>query len=710
MKKEKYIFYVLLFFLVMTGCAKKKESIEIVAEKETYVAEKVFSEDINYSSSAAGWVVGMDYYGIFDHVLFRCNPASRDMVQTPLDLGDLEPMEESRNYTDTNGVVHMLCKCLDQESGKYDAYICTFDSKGALLSKHLCTEIMKKAHYTAHAMVFLSSGELLIFYSLDDKQRQMLVSETGQIVYDVEEEDRVVDFKYKDDGESILYTEKGGLFTTSLKDGKWYQLDSEFVDGEFACFLEGLDEPNIFYYRTKKDIRQYNVKTKQIQIVSEFEDFLMDPLDVGWIIQSESGEFYILGVTGNTSFNFFKVRKANEGEAVPRKKELVLAFVGIEGIYDKEVYAFNKSQNEIRIRMKVYDDIDKMLAEITAGIIPDLIDLGDAVVYKALEDKDLLEDLHPFFAKDSSLSEEDFLEMSLEYYSENGKLYAIPYALGMCSMIGRSDFLGARDSWNLTEFVDFIDSFPRPDVVTGGITRNELFYYLCMQYFNHFVDTKNQKCFFQTEEFSQLLKCCNRFTPMDEDYFNGEELERKLVDGECILTISKIAGVNFDYAITRSLFQKEGKLIGFPSDGGNGCIVTAFPLGLAITKKEDREYAWEFVKFVMTQEHENLDYMDFVSYKPLNEKHINTLREEAESGKAIANLTVGNMTLDVAPATINEIEALCKMLQEGIVLKPNDYRILDIIDEEADSYFNGDKNEEQVAEIIQKRVSLFLSE
>ena len=713
MKKGKLI-YIFILLLVLAGCSKKKEIAEIMPENEVYVVEeKVFDADISDSNSIADWVVGTVLYSVAEGALFRYDVISGKIVQTPLDLGDLQPMRRIRYYTDANDVIHILCKCLDQESGKYDAYICCFDPNGALISKYLCTDVMKKAFATALYVEIMPTGESLFFFNEDGKIHQMLVSETGQILYDEEKEDKVVDFKYREDGDLIIYTEKEGLFTTTLKDGRWNQLDSDFVDNEFERFLEGPDEPDAFYYRTMEDIRKYDVKSKKIQIVLKFEDLSMNPRNVGWIMRAEEGEFYILSGPTFDTFNFYKVRKAMDGEsvAISQKKELTLAFVGFEGMYDKEVYAFNESQNDIRIRMQVYDDIDNLLAEIIAGNIPDLIDISDATIYKAMMEKNLLEDLHPFFAKDTDLSEDDFMDNALEYYNENGRLYAIPYALEMYSMMGRSDFLGERSTWNLPEFEEFIDSLPQADIATEGITRNELFYYLCMLYFDRFVDEKNGKCSFQTEEFYQLLKCCKRFAVMDEDSYDEEEAERMLVDGECILTVAGITGVNFDYAMTRSLFQKKAKLIGFPTESGSGDIVIAFPLVLAITTQgENGEYAWEFVKFLMTQERENLDYMDFVSYKPLYEKHMSMLREEAESGKAITSISLGNQTLDIAPATSDEIEELGERLNKGMILKPYDYKILDIIDEEADAYFCGEKNEEQVAEIIQKRVKLYLAE
>ena len=707
MKKEKLI-YIFVLLLVMAGCSKKKEIVEIIPENEAYVTEKVFAEDFNLNGAAAGWVVGTDFNILLDNHLICYDVASCSVTQTQLDLGDLIPVSGIKYYTDSNGVLHALCKCLDQESGKYDAYICCFDPNGVLMSKFLCTEIMKKAFATALYVDILPTGELLFFYHVEDQMYQMLVSETGQILYDEEIEATVADYKYRKDGELVIYAEDKGLFTTTLKDGKWNQLDAEFADNAFAGFLEGPDEEDAFYYRTIEDIRKYDIKSKKIQIILEFEELSMNPRDVGWIMRLENDEFYILNGSEHNSSNFYKVRKATDGDSttIPQKKELTLAFVGFEGMYDKEVYAFNGSQNDVRIRMQVYDDIDNLLAEIIAGNIPDLIDISDATVYKAVREKNLLEDLHSFFVKDSNLSEDDFLDKSMEYYNENGSLYAIPYALEIHSMMVNGDYSGARSNWNLAQFEEFINSLPKADMATAGITRNELFYYLCMMYFDHFVDEKSGKCSFQTEEFYQLLKCCNRFAVMDEDSYDDEKLERMIIDGECVLTITGITGVNFDYTITRSLFQKKGKLIGFPTESGSGDIVTAFPLVLGITTGENCEYAWEFVKFLMTRERENLDYMDFVSYKPLYEKHMRTLREEAGSGKA----TIGNETSDIAPATLDEIEELTERLNKGMTLKPNDYKILDIIDEEADSYFSGDKNEEQVAEVIQKRVSLYLTE
>ena len=112
----------------------------------------------------------------------------------------------------------------------------------------------------------------------------------------------------------------------------------------------------------------------------------------------------------------------------------------------------------------------------------------------------------------------------------------------------------------------------------------------------------------------------------------------------------------------------------------------------------------------MTHERENFNYMDFLSYKPLFEEHMKKLYDAAKEETPIAQIPIGELQLDVAPATAAEIYEIQRILNQGAVVNPMDYQILNIIDEEADSYFGGAKTEKQAAEVIQNRVQLYLDE
>lgn len=693
------------------GCSRVRQSDNIAYSNEKYIAERVFDQDFSEERVNATWITGTNYYFVIDDTIYCCNLISREVQECKIKLDNKEIMGEACQYSDTDGHHHLLCKQFNQETEKNEASICVFDSNGDLISENDCTEIMKKVYDTACFMGFLTSGQLLIFYSNEGTQWQMLVSETGQVIYDEPKEWMVKDCKTMEDGSAILYTQKG-LYKMFPDDGTWESLDPRFKDDEFWWFMRGADDSDGVYYRTETEIRKYEYATKTISRIVEFEDIDLNPHEVGsYIIRLPNEHFSVFSGPIGVSFNFYEVRQALDDEQIPEKMELTLALVGMEGMYDKEVYAYNALQKTVRIRLKLYEDETSLLTDLTAGNVPDLIDLGDDVVYHAMEKQGLLENLYPYLTKDDEIAKEDFLEIALQFYGNGENLFAIPYSLELCSLMGNKEFIGNKDAWNLAEFESFIESLPDSQMATEGLTRNELFYYLCMQYYDHFVDGRNGTCNFQTEEFQNLLKCAKQFRAIDDDDYDQDRLDEMIVDRESILAPLRVTGVNFEYAYIRSLFQQSGKVIGFPSDRENGNLVFATPIALAITTKgTHKEEAWKFVKYIMTQERENFDYMDFVSYKPLYEQHMNKLKKEAKSGEPIGQITVGNMSLDMVPATLAEIEELQNALVQGTIIKPGDYRILDMIDEEAESYFSGDKTAAQVAEVIQKRAKLYLTE
>lgn len=713
MKRQGFqLLIIVSIFFWLGACSPVRQSSNSVSSNGKFISEKMFENDFPEEIVEAVWVTGTNYYFVTDDdTIHCCNLITREVQEHAIQLGDKEVMGEADQYTDDKGKCHLLCKRFNEETEKNEAFICVFDSNGELISENNCTDIMKKAHYTARFMGFLPDGKMLILYRNDGVQWQMLVSETGQVLHDDQKECIVIDCKVTEDGNAILYTENG-LYKVLTDDGTWDAIDLKFSDDEFWKFSMGIDDANGIYYRTKTEFRRYDYATKTINRIIEFEDIDLNPEEVGtFIIRLPNEHFCIFSGPIGVSFNFYEVRQALEGEVIQEKTELTLALVGMAGLYDKEVYAYNASQNEVRIRLKLYEDENSLLADLTAGNIPDLVDLGDEIVYHAMVKQGLLEDLYPYLVRDNEISKEDFREIALQFYVNGEKLFAVPYSVELCSLMGNREYIGSKDTWSFTEFESFIESLDNSQIATGGISRNEILYYLCMQYYDHFVDRRNGQCDFQTVEFQNLLKFAKQFKAIDDDDYDQDKLDEMIVDGQSIFAPLRVTGVNFEYAYTRSLFQKNGKIIGYPTDRENGNLVFATPIALAMTTVgTHKEEAWQFVKYTMMIERHNFDYMDFLSYKPLYEQHMNILKEQAKLGKPIGQITLGSSTLDIAPATVEEINELLNAIEHGKIIGPGDYRILNMIDEEADSYFNGDKTAAQVAEVIQKRAKLYLSE
>ncbi|MBQ7925751.1 MAG: hypothetical protein IJ335_05590, partial [Lachnospiraceae bacterium] len=73
----------------------------------------------------------------------------------------------------------------------------------------------------------------------------------------------------------------------------------------------------------------------------------------------------------------------------------------------------------------------------------------------------------------------------------------------------------------------------------------------------------------------------------------------------------------------------------------------------------------------------------------------------------------GDWSYDVRPVDEGDVALVEEMLQNGIAMfyfTPRDYQVLDIVQEEAEAYFQGQKNVDEVCAIIQSRVQLYLDE
>ena len=151
-------------------------------------------------------------------------------------------------------------------------------------------------------------------------------------------------------------------------------------------------------------------------------------------------------------------------------------------------------------------------------------------------------------------------------------------------------------------------------------------------------------------------------------------------------------------------------MIGYPAESGNGICILPAGNALAITTVcEEKEKAWEFVKYVGVQKKDG--FAVFPCYIPLFEETMEKARQNADSKEPATQVSWGSTgTMDVMHASLEEIDMLQVLLEEGGVSGGFYEEILRIVSEEAGAYFGGSKSAEQVAEIIQSRVQIYMVE
>ena len=177
------------------------------------------------------------------------------------------------------------------------------------------------------------------------------------------------------------------------------------------------------------------------------------------------------------------------------------------------------------------------------------------------------------------------------------------------------------------------------------------------------------------------------------------------------------------------MMQEECTYIGYPtSDEGGGTTISGYqPLAISATSTE-KEAAWFFIESLLTEEFQReQDTFLPVSKVIFDEQLEEAMQAEYElDGEGNILLDAEGNPIKVAKGDITyadgssvqyfemskeEAEQLMKLLSNvHRVDMSGDNVIFNIIREEAGSYFAGQKTVDEVVEIIQNRVQLYVNE
>ena len=727
----KKVLFLISVLVLLTACGGNKSDADPAKQgvTESYTAERILSEDFNFRVRAS-WKEGTSLYIIgssrvdHEHELLRYDLETGELKKTILEMGNLLLGYASQAYVDNEGSLHALCYFLNDEETAIAGYrFCVFDAKGKLVSEKDYTEsiqpFMTVSRLTANVVVF--PDDKVLFSCQDEKLNSLLIilSETGSVLSKVKIDDSdVFDLQLCEDGRILVISQ-------DTKKQKIMISEMDRETGELKAIIEGLPytsryefatgrEAEKIYYVTKEGVWECEGEGKAPRMIFSCEDVSLNgAIDIESAIQMDDDTWRLFAVMHREEgeynyfdYNFLNVKKS-EGNVEP-KIELTLAVIGETVFYQNDIFSYNKSQDEVKVVLRAYENADLFVTDVIAGNIPDLVDLSDSEVYSALEKKDLLEDLCGYLSMDGDLSKTDFLEKSLQFYEKDGKVYAVPYGLMISAMMGNEEYLGDREAWDFEEFREFIDTLPNPEMATKVLSKQQMLWYLCLQYLGHFVDEARGECDFKTKEFYALLECANLFSDQEMRMESVGGVFEEIRTGEIALVPIEMNDVE-SYELWRTLFSNQGRVIGFPAEEGQGICLLPTSNALAILSTGDhKDLAWDFLKFQMKQKKSGFSI--FPSYQPFFEEMINEARKEADSKEPSMQFEIGGMTLDVPHASLAEIEMLQELIKIGSIASGGDGAILRIISEGASAFFDGDKSVEQAAELIQNRVKLYLVE
>lgn len=744
--KKSFIYIILVIIVLLsTSCAGRKEG---AGQEETVSGDDVTYEAVKTLEAPAGTLYwyrakGSKIYVTAISVTRGEQSQAKALTGSPADLEQLSASKESK--------VTSIYR-IDEEG----------ENMKALALPPNLPDVMEMM-----GMLDFDDAENIYYMYEDTPGHRVMVKcspDSAELArtdrdgaFDISGEDIHTNFCVTPEGTVVLYgrnnvylldanlalsetvsVKKGELYGITLsKTGEILCLLSNVSAGDTTCRIAVLD-------MAKKELGQYcksPVETVDAFFsgIGDYDLYYSDGYGMfGYDMENETGrKLFDYALSGSASDiiplqngNFFgemeregdtgtlAIYQKKEMNGNPQKAMLVFATLGNNSELTDIVYQFNKEQSEIEIVIKDYaGSVERMNTDIIAGNAPDIYDLQDFSVMQYVKNG-YLEELTPYYEADPSLGVEDLLSSVVEAMKTAGGLYYVADGFDVLSLAAKTSDVGKDSGWSYAEMED----------VLRGKDSNAKFFYideksLLLQMIlgcetSDFVDMKTGTCSFDSEDFKTLLETCNA-RGVNEEEFHWEKGEAELLQSGEVLFRYATSDID-DFKETLAAFSEDVNFIGYPCSDRKGNYVSfTSRLGMS-SASAYKEEAWEFLRYFMSKEYQGsvMSMMHLPTRKDCFDLWMEAQMAEEdytnEMGRKILvnryTADIDGMPYEVAPLTKEQAAQYVDMVNRAVKPAGWDSHIMEIVMEEAGAYFAGDKSVEDVVNIIQKRVEIYVSE
>ncbi len=422
---------------------------------------------------------------------------------------------------------------------------------------------------------------------------------------------------------------------------------------------------------------------------------------------------------GYPKFSLLKKELVNMGD----KKEILIAGTdsGITSDIENAAIKFNNSSDKYYVTIKKYpyDQTDKLNLDLTSGNIPDVLFTDSYTPTDTYISKGIFADMYELIDADPELKREDFIPNLLAACETDGKLYRFTDKFSVYTVLGKTSVFGDKQGITIDELNALKDSMPEGTELFPGFTQRTILEYALQLSGDEFIDYKNGSCDFTSDSFIKMLEFAKGFiSDIDsETYFDDSfwgRYDTMFSDGSALLMVAFLTDYADVYSFERCNFDEQVTAVGFPCENrvGNSFAVDS---GFSISaRSENREGAWEFVRTLLLPEYQDLGG-NLPARKDSLEKFAQTAMKHDPNRVYNPIVMMGDMALssgsmDIGEPKQEDIDRFNEIIASANGLMSYNSKIMEIVDEEAATYFSGSKSAEEAAALIQTRVQLYLDE
>jgi ABC-type glycerol-3-phosphate transport system substrate-binding protein len=359
------------------------------------------------------------------------------------------------------------------------------------------------------------------------------------------------------------------------------------------------------------------------------------------------------------------------------------------GSFQQALAAFNEEPLDYQVEVVCYKDETSLQLAITGGDPIDLVDLYNLStdVYIA---SGLLQDLYGYLDTDADLSREELVPAFLEMADQNGTLPFLSSSFAVRTLMAPSSLVPQQQGWTITEFLEVAENLPDGyDLMDDKSALDFLSLYLTYT-IEDYVDLRSATVNLRQADLMQMMEYCRN------DYVDSSQGDTPLLS-----YLTTVFGPDMYTSFLRESAE-EYTLIGFPGASGNGALRYYGAEQLSILTTADySDGAWEFLKYLL-----RWDRTGGIGFPVLQENFDRAISEAMEDALG------ENGTILSKGMTEAERDSLLAWIDNasGTGGSENTSEVISILLEDAASYISGDKTMDEVLEIMENRMQIYLSE
>lgn len=329
-----------------------------------------------------------------------------------------------------------------------------------------------------------------------------------------------------------------------------------------------------------------------------------------------------------------------------------------------------------------------------------------------LAEKGAFSDLNMFLDTDNEINHDTLYDNVLRACEMNNKLTYMPLCFSIDTLAGPTKYVGEKENWTFDEMKEYWKKMPDGSTINWSKTKDYVYYTLLRGVLSSFIDYDKAECHFNSKEFINILDFVNSF-----DDYSGYKMDMSYNGSLFLFEDSIYSFSKFHNNPYRENYGSDEAItyVGYPSSDNAGSYFNVSTNAIAISamsSADKQNGAWEFIRMLVSYDKQYKNTSDYEDEFPINKKAFEDMGKDLyihENESNIVDKVEGEVDEGfLSKAEYDQLVNLINGIKKVNVDIEDD--IFNIINDEIFAMFSGEKTSQQIAENIQSRVQLLVSE